>query len=44
MYTQSVISGNGEVVGVEGGGLLTTVYLMGGRLEKERARAVPNQV
>ena len=44
MYTQSVIPGNGEVVGVEGGELLTTVYLMGGKLEKGRARAVPNQV
>ena len=44
MYTQSVISGNGEVVGVKGGGLLTTIYFIGGRLEEERARAVPNQV
>ena len=43
MHTQSMISGTGEVVGAWSGGSLPSIYLIGGRLEKEIARAVPTQ-
>jgi hypothetical protein len=45
MYTQKFsISDDGEVVGVRKGGLLTTIYFIGGRLEGKRARADQKQV
>ena len=45
MYIQEFsTSDDGEVVGVKNGGLLTTIYFRGGRLERKRARADQKQV
>jgi hypothetical protein len=45
MYTQKFSnSDDGEVVGVRKGGLLTTIYFIGGRLEGKRARADQKQM